>query len=178
MRSATRCFNLVLVLLVVFASGGAMGADAPKKSKKKEKLIDRLRVHVESRHDIPERALAAEVGKGNPMKFMVEKLPILNETHVQRASLLDEPGGFQVQIQFNTLGAKILESYTSAAAGRHLLIMTEIDDEGRWIAAPLIRRRLGDGTLSFVPAASREDMDRLVRGLNKMVEKNRKQWLE
>jgi preprotein translocase subunit SecD len=195
MQGAVSWFNVLLVAgwMVGFArpsfaaetptqpTSEAPSEPEPKTSKKskkeKPKLNKSLRVYVETKHDIEERSLPAVVGRSSPMKFMVEKLPILNEVHVESAALLDQPGSFQVQVKFNSLGARILESYTAAAAGRHLLIMTEINKEGRWIAAPLIRRRLGNGILVFTPDASREDMDLLVRGLNQMVEKNRKQWL-
>jgi len=152
-------------------------AKSRKKKEKKPKPIKSIRVYLETRHDIPERSLPAVVGRSSSMKFTVEKLPILNEVHVEAAALIDQPGGYEVMVKFNSIGTRILESYTAAAGGRHLVIMTEIDKEGRWIAAPLIRRRIGDGRLVFTPDASREDMDRLVKGLNQLVEKNRKQWL-
>lgn len=152
-------------------------AKSRKKKEKKPKPIKSIRVYLETRHDIPERSLPAVVGRSSAMKFTVEKLPILNEVHVEAAALIDQPGGYEVMVKFNSIGTRILESYTAAAGGRHLVIMTEIDKEGRWIAAPLIRRRIGDGRLVFTPDASREDMDRLVKGLNQLVEKNRKQWL-
>ena len=193
MRVALRWFNTLLVASALLAfpsptpaadsqAPASTGSETPppaksKKKEKKPKLIKSVRIYVETKHDIEERSLPAVVGRSSPMKFLVEKLPILNEVHVENAVLLDQPGSFQVMIKFNSLGSRILESYTAAAAGRHLLVMTEIEEEGRWIAAPLIRRRLGDGKLVFTPDASREDMDRLVKGLNQLVEKNRKQWL-
>lgn len=194
MQGAVSWFNTLLVLVALVAmpmatpaaptpaepASEAQPAAPPKtkksKKQKKPKLIKSLRVYLETKHDIEERSLAAVVGRSSPMKFMVEKLPILNEVHVEAARLIDQPGGFEVQVKFNSLGSRILESYTAAAAGKHLLIMTEIANEGRWIGAPLIRRRLGDGKLTFTPDASREDMDLLVRGLNELVEKNKKQW--
>ena len=45
--------------------------------------------------------------------------------------------------------------------------------EGRWLAAPLIRQRISDGTLSFSPDASREEMERLVFGLNEALRKEK-----
>jgi len=183
-------FNVLLAFLLSVAAPGLLGtahaADEgkpetkPKSSRKekKPKLPNSIRIYVETKHDIEERSLPAVVGRSSPMKFMVEKLPILNEVHIEAATLIDQPGGFEVRVKFNSLGARVLESYTAAAAGRHLVIMTEIDKESRWIAAPLIRRRLGDGYLVFTPDATRDEMDRLVKGLNQLVEKNKKQWLD
>ncbi len=189
MQVSVPWFNTLLVLALLLAapihsmaaeSANTGGTEtAPKKSKKekKPKLLKSLRVYVETKHDIDERSLPAVVGRSSPMKFRVEKLAILNEVHIEAATLLDQRESFQVQIKFNSLGTRILEAYTSAAAGRHLLIMTDLDDGGRWVAAPLIRRRIGDGKLVFTPDASRDEMDRLVKGLNETVERNRKQWL-
>lgn len=173
MRSVPGAFNTLFAAILL-----AGLAACSTGSSKQPKPLKHIRIHVESRHDIPERALQAEVGRVDPLKFTVEKLPILTEIHVERAALLDQHGGFQLQLKFDTLGSRILESYTSAAAGRHLLVLTDIDGVSHWIAAPVIRGRIGDGTLAFSPIASREDMERLVRGLNKEVEKRKRQWLD
>lgn len=173
MRGLLPRINLVLAALLL-AAGCASDRDAAKKGKP----IRRIRVYVESRHDLPDRTLPALVGRSNPMRFSAEKLPILNEVHTEHAALLDEPGGFRVELKFESLGARILESYTSAAAGRHLLIMTEIDGEARWIAAPVIRQRLAQGVLSFVPDASREEMERLVTGLNQEAKNRRSRLMD
>lgn len=176
MRAGLIVFNTVFSLTVLLALGCASsGASA---SGKKKKPIKFFRVHLETRHDIPERSMAAEVGRSSPMRFMSEKLPILNETHVAESSLIPETGGFEVRIKFTSVGSMLLQNYTSAAVGKHLLLMTEIDGEVRWLAAPLIQRRIDDGILLFVPDASKEEMGRLVDGLNSAVRKKRQRWLE
>lgn len=152
-------------------------ADKKAKKPKKPKPLNKLRVHVEARRDLPERSLPALVGRNSPLPYNVEKVPILNESHVENAVLVDQPGGFVVRIRFDSMGTKLLESYTSAAAGRHLCIITDIDGEGRWLAAPLVRHRIADGTLSFTADASREEMERLVFGLNETIRKEKKRWL-
>ena len=198
MRSPPIAFNLLLALVLNLGWFTARAADPeptnaapanaaaterakdekPKKAKKakKPKPLDKIRVHVEAKRELPERSLPAFVGRSNPLHFNCEKIPILNESHVENALLVDQPGGFQVRIRFNSMGTKLLESYTAAAAGRHLCIVADIDGEGRWLAAPLVRQRIGDGTLSFSPDASREEMERLVTGLNEMVRKEKKRW--
>ncbi len=197
MRSTRTCINILLAL-VCFQLGGGLTAvaaespaanpsttnapskaPAPKTKGRKPKLPTHLRVHVEAKRELPERSLPAEVGRSTtPLRYNVERLPILNEVHIINASLVNQPGGFQVRIKFNSMGTKLLESYSAAAAGRHLLILTDIDGEARWLAAPLLRQRIGDGTLAFTPDATREEMERLVQGINKAIEKERKQWLQ
>lgn len=202
MRAVTRCFNLVFAFVLWATSHLVWGGDAPtnevtqpspptasapaapaskgKKAAKPKKLkpLERIRVHVESRHDLAERSLLAQVGPSGTLKYSVERLPILNEVHVETAALIDEPGGFLVLLKFNSMGTKILESYSSAAAGRHFVLMTDVDGEARWIGAPLIRHRIGDGILEFAPSVPREIMERLVFGLNDAIRKKRKRWLE
>lgn len=175
MRGVDAGFNF---LLAIFIAAAMAVAGCASKDDGKGKPLKHIRVHVESRHDIQERALVAEIGGPGALKFSVEKLPILNEVHVERAALVDQPEGFQMRLKFDSLGTRILESYSSAALGKHFAIMTEIDGETRWIAAPLVRGRLGDGVLTFTPLASREDMERLVAGLNAEVEKRRSRWLQ
>lgn len=188
MRAARVCFNLLLAAFLFHqlwsnraTAGQATNAPAAANGKKKEKKpkpIKAIRIHVESRHDLPERSLPASVGHENPLQITVEKLPILNEVHVEHAALLDQPGGFQVQLKFNSMGARILESYTAAAAGRHLAIMTDVDGEARWLALPLIRQRIGTGVLAFSPDTTRDVAQRLVQGLNAEAERTRRQWLK
>ncbi len=191
MRSPRIAFNILLALVLNLASFAVEAADSaptnaaaaerakdvkPKKPKK-PKPLNKIRIHVEAKRELPERSLPAIVGRTSALVFNCEKIPILNESHVENALIVDQPGGFQVRIRFNSMGSKLLESYTAAAAGRHLCIIADIDGEGRWLAAPLVRQRLGDGTLSFSPDASREEMDRLVNGLNELVRKEKKRWL-
>ncbi len=194
MRVVTRCFNLLFVVLVAAgllhagrahaaaaSPSGTTAAPASKSGKKakKPKPLERLRIHLESRHDLAERSLLAQLGTDESLKFSIERLPILNEVHVETAVLIDEPGGsYQMQVRFNSIGSKLLEGYSASAAGRHLLIMTDVDGEARWIGAPLIRRRIADGVISFAPTVSRDIIERLVFGLNDAIRKKRKRWLE
>jgi preprotein translocase subunit SecD len=196
MRSPRIAFNILLALVLNLGSLAVSAADtastdpaptnaaaaerakdAKPKKPKKPKPLNKIRVHVEAKRELPERSLPALVGRANPLHFNCEKIPILNESHLENALLVDQPGGFQVRLRFNSMGTKLLESYTAAAAGRHLCIITDIDGEGRWLAAPLVRQRIGDGTISFSPDASREEMERLVNGLNELVRKEKKRWL-
>lgn len=195
MRSARCCFNLVLAgLCLAFSrptpaseppappakSTPAASETRPKSAKaRKPKPIKVLRVHVESRRDLPQRSLPAPVGRSEPMIFRIEKLPILIEQNVDAVTLVDQPDGFQVRIQFDSTGTRILESYTAAAVGRHLILATEIDGEVRWLAAPLLRHRIGDGTLTFTPDASREEMERMALDLAKAKRKERRnRWIQ
>jgi hypothetical protein len=43
--------------------------------------------------------------------------------------------------------------------------------ESRWLAAPIVRKRIGDGKLIFTPDATREECDTIVTGLNAVAKK-------
>ncbi len=178
MRGVIAPFNPVLVLLLVLAGCATGPSSSSGKSDKPGKPIKYLRIHLETRHDIPQRSMAVEVGRSTPMRFTVEKVPILSENQVESAALIEQSGGIEVRLKFNPEGAMALQNYTSAAVGRHLVLMTDIDEEVRWIAAPLIRGRMDDGVLIFTPAATKAEMERLVRGLNGEVRRKKKQWLD
>ncbi len=44
----------------------------------------------------------------------------------------------------------------------------------RWIAAPVIKERLGDGVLVFTPDTTRQEAERIVSGLTRVAELVRK----
>ena len=97
------------------------------------------------------------------------------------ASLVETPGGFAVNIQFNQTGTWTLEQFTGSNPGKHLVIFGQWSDklvDGRWLAAPVISHRIADGLLSFTPDASREEIEQFVTGLNNVAKKIRKQSLK
>ena len=78
-------------------------------------------------------------------------------------------GGFAIEIKFDENGTWLLEQYSAANPGRHFVIFGQWSEklaDGRWLAAPLITHRIGDGVLAFTPDCSREEADQLVLGLN------------
>jgi hypothetical protein len=70
-----------------------------------------------------------------------------------------------------------LEQFTAGNPGKHLVIFGQWGKtvaDGRWLAAPLITRRIPDGVLAFTPDASRAEADQLVLGLNPKAKKHKK----
>jgi len=71
-----------------------------------------------------------------------------------------------------------LESITTANRGKRIAIFTQFGVEKaakqRWLAAPMIARRLTDGVLIFTPNATREEADEIVLGLNNVASKIKK----
>ncbi len=87
---------------------------------------------------------------------------------------MEEPGGlFSIRLKFNWEGTAILDSFTSSNPGRRIAIMGDFGGK-RWLASPLIRQRISNGVLTFTPDATREEADKIVRGLNNVAREVKK----
>lgn len=169
-------FNLYLLLL---AAGLLLTAGCAT-HKKEAKQTAMLRVHLQSTEKISAHETVS-VLRSHPMLVPIVTDPILTESHVASATLLETPGGFAVEIQFNQTGMWMLEQYTSANPGKHLAIFGQWSDlvgDGRWLAAPVISHRIANGLLSFTPDASRAEAEQFVGGLNHVAKNIRTQTLK
>jgi hypothetical protein len=113
------------------------------------------------------------VYRQNPLTLRVDKEPLLSEGDLETASVVDMPGGYAINAQFNGHGALVLEGATVAHKGQHLAIQSDFG-ERRWLAAPVITRRISNGALVFTPDATREEAERIVRGLTNVVRQMKK----
>lgn len=160
-------FNSYLLLLA-FALGGC----ATTTTSTKDRPLARLTINVESNREAEGFRELISVPRGNPVAINILTSALLNETHVAEARLVDSFAGCTMVIQFNPMGTHLLEQYTAAYPGRRFAIAAQFGVqkklEKRWLAAPLLNRRIADGILAFTPDASREEADLIVRGLNNL----------
>lgn len=164
-------FNTILAVVLVVGFG--VGCRSAEKDKK---VASVLRLHLETNADGTESNIPVPIGRNKAFYVQVEKNPFLDEGHVQKATLVDDVGGYQVQLQFDRAGTWLLEQYTTANKGRRVAIFSVFGD-ARWLGAPVIKQRIGDGKYAFTPDATREEAERLVKGLNKVankIDENRK----
>jgi len=157
-------FNTYLLLLLAC---GLCGCETT--SRKSDKAIARLTVTVESNREAEGRSEFITVSRAQPIKLKIQSSALLNETHVAEARLVDSFGGFTMRIQFTSMGTHLLEQYTAQYPGRRFAIASQFGEKEmqvRWLAAPVIKRRITDGVLVFTPDASREEAELIVRGLN------------
>ena len=162
MNFYVRRFNLYLLLLVL-ACGCSMF------HKKKIEKVGAIRIHVESPVTVPGKSQAIQMLRSSPVTIVVGDEPVLTEQNLIAATLLETPGGFAVRVKFDETGSWMLEQATAGNPGKHLVIFGqwgETVSQGRWLAAPFISHRIGDGYLTFTPDASREEALKLVEGLN------------
>jgi hypothetical protein len=156
-------FNLYLSLLVMLA--GAMGCQT---SKKKEPVAV-LRVHLQADPNEVAASDTVSVLRSDPVSVTITHNPVLTEASILAARVIDTPGGFAIEVHFDESATLMLEQYSASNPGRHFVIFGQWGDKlanGRWLAAPLITRRISNGVLAFTPDISRAEADQLVLGLN------------
>ena len=165
MRIRPDRFNIIFLLTVALA--GFVGCKSPESEKKKE--LTTLRVHMQANTDGAQSADVVPVFRENPVLVSIERAPFLSEANVTSAEVVDVMGGFALRVQFERRGMWLLEQYTTLNKGRHLAVYSQFGtttNQARWLAAPRITQRIADGILVFTPDATREEADRIVRGLN------------
>jgi hypothetical protein len=170
MKVLARQFNIYLALALLL--GLACGCQT---SKKPEKAA--LRVHIETSPDPSGDTQQISVLRSDPVLVTIKREPILTEANIVSATIIDAQGGFAFEIKFDENGTWLLEQYSAANPGRHFLIFGQWGEklsDGRWLGAPLISRRISNGTLAFTPDCSREEADKLIPGVNEAAKEIRK----
>ena len=151
-------------------------AEARRKAeeKKHRKEASTIRFHLETTSFGGERSQEISVLRSQPMKLWVERDPFINEGNVVHASLEEQSEAFSIKLQLDRRGIWMLENITASNPGKRLAIFSQFG-EARWIAAPLIKHRIGKGEITFTPDASHAEVERIVRGLNNVAAKVQKQ---
>ncbi len=175
MKRYARQFNLYLPWLLV------LGLFCGCQSKKDKEPVAALRLHIESSQNPEGTGQTVSVLRADPVMVSIANDPVLTEANIIKATVLRVPGGFAIELRFDETGAWTLEQFSAANPGRHFVIFGQWGEkptDGRWLAAPLITRRIDNGVLAFTPDATREEADRLVLGLNNVAKKNLKDSLK
>lgn len=164
MNFYTRSFNLYLLvsaLAVSLACGCASDKD------KGDSKLGTLRIHVESRGNLPDRSETVTVLRASPVQVTIAGDAILAEGNVAQASVVGTTNAFAIKVKFDETGTWILEQNSAANPGRHFVIFGQWPGgTGRWLAAPLITGRIATGILSFTPDCSYTEATNLVAGVN------------
>jgi hypothetical protein len=136
--------------------------------------VGALRVHIQTNPNPLGTGQTISVVRSDPVLVTIARNPILTEANVVAAKVIDSPGGFAIEIQFDENGTWLLEQYSAANPGGHFAVFGQWGDKlanGRWLAAPLITHRIANGVLAFTPDAARAEADQLVLGLNHVAAK-------
>jgi hypothetical protein len=159
-------FNIYLLALITVL---AISCKTPEE-KKLGKEASTFRVYLASGAG---PSGGVPVYRQSPIRLNVEREPFLTEIDLDSASVIDVPGGFAFNAQFNGHGALVLEGVTVAHKGQYIAIHSSFG-ENRWLAAPLITRRISNGDLVFTPDATREEANRIANGLTNVIKKVKK----
>jgi hypothetical protein len=171
MKVCARRFNTYLALAVVLAL--FCGCQTEKKKENKE--ISALRIHLQTNPGPEGLTQTVSVLRVDPVSVTIGHDPLLTEANLLFAKVIDTPGGFAIEVQFDESATLMLEQYSAANPGRHFVIFGQWGEtlaDGRWLAAPLITHRIDNGRLSFTPDMTREQAVRFVFGLNNVAKKN------
>jgi preprotein translocase subunit SecD len=172
-----RQFNTYLLVALAAALACGCQSSGDKQSKK---LLSRLRLHLEMGSNQTKEGESIPVYREKPIWVNVQKTPFLTEANVTGASVVDEVGGYSLRIQFDQDGGVLLEECTTRNRGRRIAIFSQFAEElkdYRWLAAPVINRRITDGVLVFTPDATREEADEVAVGLNNVAKKTHT-WID
>jgi len=161
------CFNIYLLLMVAFA----LVTGCSSASSKSKTQIATFRVHLESPRDPSGMTEVISLLRNSPVQVTIEKSPFLNESHLAESKLLASGDEFILSVRLNQEGQRLLEQYTSTNPQRRIAIRSQFrigeNVHDRWLAAPLVTRRISEGVLNFSPDADLEESEALVKGLNK-----------
>ncbi|MGO9587814.1 MAG: SecDF P1 head subdomain-containing protein [Limisphaerales bacterium] len=175
MKVLARRFNIYLALAVLL--GLACGCQTSKK----KTPTAALRVHIEVSPEPGGTSQSISVLRADPVLVTIKREPILTEANIVSARVINARGGFAIEIKFDENGTWLLEQYSAANPGGHFVIggkWSEKPGESRWLAAPVISRRISDGVLVFTADCEREEADQLVLGLNEIAKENHKNMLK
>jgi len=169
MKMNRRMFGRVALgpLAVWLAGGVGCSTDAEKRRKK---AAANLRFFLEVNRDGTAQNQPIRVFRDQPVTINIHRESFLDTGFMERADLVSVPGGHAIQVAFNKAGAMRLESVTTASRGQRVAIFAEWN-QGRWLAAPVITRRIADGVFIFTPDASYEEAEMIVLGLNNLIKK-------
>jgi len=163
-------FNIYYLLLFLLScSAGCKTAEEREKSKEAASL----RLFLETKRGGMGHTGGVPVYRENPVYYNIEREPFLTEADLDTAEVVEARGGFAIRAQFNGHAAMVLESVTVAHMGQHIVVQSDFG-QLRWLAAPLITHRIPNGELTFTPDASREESERIVRGLTNVIHEIKK----
>lgn len=166
-------FNLYLVLVLglVFGGGCQTGSDTGSSKKKKATLLE---LHMEVGSDGMKDNAPVPIGRDPSVMINVEKDAFLDNAYVSEAKVVEDSDGlFSISLHFDARGTTWLETFTTSNPGKRIAIYCDFGPK-RWLASPVIHKPIRDGVLTFAPDATREEADRIVKGLNDVAKKIKK----
>jgi preprotein translocase subunit SecD len=175
MNSPAGRINLIL-LLFLCACLGCNSTPSKKEAEKKEadksKQAALLHFHLEANPDPNGHTMEVSIGRSTLDKVTIMTQPVLDEGFMKKVELVDtdELGGYAIKVTFDEAGTRRLDSISVEHRSRRLAVNATWT-ENRWLAAPVLTKRISNGVFIFTPDATREESERIVNGLQNVVKK-------
>jgi len=167
-------FNIYFLALAALFMGCKSDSAGKSEKKSQDKELSTIRLHLEVNPDGTDRTATVTVYRANPMLVGMWRAPFLDESYLDEASVVEDPGGFSIRLKFDyPRGTRFLEMATTSYKGQRIIVESAFP-EIRCLAAPIINRRIMDGVFEFTPDATRAETERIVRGLNNLIKKVKK----
>jgi hypothetical protein len=167
-------FNLFLCVGFTLLFAAACHSPAEKKKKEEAKETAYIELHLEVNRDGSPDNEEITINTNSPYTINVDKMPFVDSADLDEAVVVNDLGGFLIRLKFNWRGTQLLDGTTSANHDRRIAVFARWP-EGRWLASPMIHKRIADGVFTFTPDCTREEADRIVRGLNNVAKKAKKE---
>ena len=172
-------FNIYLALAL--AAAAVCGCQTSGESKAK-KLLSTLRLHLEASRDgtkaqrSPSRSIAS-----SPFMVNVEKDAFPRRGECVWGQSCRCGRGLRSAHPVRPCGHRHCWSSTPPAnRGKKIAVFCQFGEKlknVRWLAAPVISRRISDGVFIFTPDATREEAEEIALGLNNVFKK-RQTWID
>jgi preprotein translocase subunit SecD len=140
-----------------------------KSQGEKKHPLSTLELHVEVGQDNGGDNEMVPILREHPVYVNVAKDPFLDAADIVEANVVDDLGGFKIRLKFNWRGTQLLQSFSTSYRGKRIAVFAAFGP-ARWLAAPVIQKPLADGVFTFTPDATREESERLVKGLNNVTD--------
>lgn len=174
MKSRFVPFNFILLLILALALAGCETTKQTPREKADAKKHKKERTAIAFYLEASTRANSGNsvpIYRKSPIYVAVRSEPFLHSANVEEARLVEFQDGFAIQVRFDTHGAFVLDNVTGGNKNRRIAVFVRLypDSETRWLAAPMITQRNETGVVTFTPDATREEAERIVRGINNAV---------
>jgi preprotein translocase subunit SecD len=135
---------------------------------KQRKETVTLRLYLETPGEQADPVTKVPIFRAHPVYIAIDRTPFLDENMVSHAEVVEDRAGFALRIDFNSHGKLVLETVSGTNPGRRIAVKSVFNGELRWLGAPVISRHLSSGSLTFTPDATREEIETITKGLNKL----------
>jgi len=176
------CMAAAFALLATGCKTDAEKKDAKEKAKEKKETAV-LELHMEVSADGMRDNEPVPIFRADPMYVNVARVPMVDTRDLVDAKLMEEEGGaYFIRLKFNARGQLLLDTQTTMDLGRRVAVLCTVGlKEPRWLASPVVNRRIVNGEFNFTPDATKDEAKLIVKGLNNVatqIKKDDKGWFD